>query len=138
MSNLVMPVISTITAGLLLLLQTALMFAAAMQRGRAKQPIGGDSTDPQLLRAVRRHGNLAENAAIFLIGVALLEMMGGGRLWVESLCAAFVIARIAHAIALSMENTVNPFRIVGVLVTVVAGITLGIRLVLVGAAHLSV
>ena len=137
MLNLVPPVISSITAGVLIILQMGLMLAAATQRGRTRQPIGGDETDPGLLRAVRRHGNFAENAAIFLIAVALLEMMGGGRVWVEALCAAFVIGRIGHAIALSMTNTVNPFRVVGVILTLIVGLTLGVRLVMVGAAHLS-
>jgi uncharacterized membrane protein YecN with MAPEG domain len=135
MPNLVLPAVSATTAGLLLLIQMGLMYAAARQRQVAKQPIG-DIGDPTLLRAVRRHGNFAENAAIFIVCVALLEMLGGGRLWVEALCAGFLIGRIAHAIGLSMENTVNPFRIGGVIITVAVGIALGIRLVLIGVAHL--
>ena len=33
------------------------------------------------------------------------------------MCAAFVVGRISHAIGLSMENTVNPFRIGGIVIT---------------------
>jgi uncharacterized membrane protein YecN with MAPEG domain len=89
-----------------------------------------------LLRAVRRHGNLAENVGIFLIGVALFEMMGAPRLWVEALCALFVLGRLSHAIGLSMKQTVNFFRIVGVALTVAVDVTLGVRLVLLAAAQL--
>jgi len=68
--------------------------------------------------------------------VALLEMLGGGRLWVEVLCAAFVIARLSHAFGLSLKNTVNGFRVVGVVLTVAVGIALGGRLILVAAPYL--
>jgi uncharacterized protein len=129
------PVISAFTAGILILLQTALVFAAVNQR-RQHGPSLGESPDINVTRAVRRHGNLAENAAIFIACVALLEMLGGGRLWVEALCAAFVIARLLHAFGLSLKNTVNSFRVVGVVLTVAVGIALGGRLILVAAPYL--
>ena len=129
------PVISAFTAGILMLLQTALVFAAVNQR-RQHGPSIGESADINVTRAVRRHGNLAENAAIFIACVALLELLGGGRLWVEVLCAAFVIARLSHAFGLSLKNTVNGFRVVGVVLTVAVGIALGGRLILVAAPYL--
>ncbi len=55
------------------------MFTAANQR-RVHGPSVGEATEPSAVRAVRRHGNLAENAAIFIVCVTLLEMLGGGRL----------------------------------------------------------
>jgi uncharacterized membrane protein YecN with MAPEG domain len=130
-----MPIVSALTAGVLLLLQTLLMLTAAMGRQRARQALG-DGGDAALQRAVRRHGNLAENAAIFLVGVALYEMMGGPRLWVEGFCAVFVFARVIHAIGLSLKNTVNIFRVLGVVLTVAVDIWLGLRLVSFAVAHL--
>jgi uncharacterized protein len=129
------PVISAFTAGILILLQSALVFAAANQR-RLHGPSVGESTDVNVTRAVRRHGNLAENAAIFIACIALLEMLGGGRVWVEVLCAAFVAARVLHAFGLSLKNTTNAFRVVGIILTVFVGLTLGVRLVLVAAPYL--
>ena len=129
------PVISAFTAGILILLQSALVFAAANQR-RLHGPSVGEPSDVNVTRAVRRHGNLAENAAIFIACIALLEMLGGGRVWVEVLCAAFVAARLLHAFGLSLKNTTNAFRVVGVILTVVVGLTLGVRLVLVAAPYL--
>ena len=136
MTSLVPPVISAFTAGILILLQTALVFAAVNQR-RQHGPSLGESTDPNVIRAVRRHGNLAENAAIFIACVALLEMLGGGRLWVEILCAAFVLGRLLHALGLSLKTPTNGFRVVGVLLTVAVGLGLGVRLIVVAVGHLA-
>jgi uncharacterized membrane protein YecN with MAPEG domain len=130
MTTVVPPVISAFTAGILMLLQTALVFAAVNQR-RQHGPSLGEGSDPNVTRAVRRHGNLAENAAIFIACVALLEMLGGGRLWVTALCAVFLVARLSHAFGLSLKNTVNGFRVVGVVLTVAVGLALGGRLIVV-------
>jgi uncharacterized membrane protein YecN with MAPEG domain len=130
------PVVSALTAGILILLQSALVFAAANQR-RLHGPSVGEPTDLNVTRAVRRHGNLAENAAIFIACVGLLEILGGGRLWVEILCAAFVAARLFHAFGLSLKNTTNAFRVVGVILTVIVGLTLGGRLIVVAVRLLA-
>ena len=129
------PVVSAITGGILIILQAIFMFAAANQR-RQHGPSLGEATDPGMIRAVRRHGNLSENAAIFVVCAALLEVLGGSRYWVEILCAVFVVARLSHAIGLSMQNTTNAFRIAGVILTAVASIGLGIRLIWMAAAHI--
>jgi len=136
MISLVPPVISAFTAGILILFADRSRLPAVNQR-RQHGPSLGEATDPNVIRAVRRHGNLAENAAIFIACIALLEMLGGGRLWVEILCGAFVLARLLHALGLSLHNTVNPFRVAGVLLTVAVGLGLGVRLVLVAAPHLA-
>ena len=133
---LVPPVVSALTAGILILLQSALVFAAANQR-RLHGPSVGEPADLNVTRAVRRHGNLAENAAIFIACATLLEMLGGGQLWVEILCAAFVAARLLHAFGLSMKNTVNAFRVVGIILTVIVGLTLGGRLIVVAVRLLA-
>jgi hypothetical protein len=130
--TLIPPVISALTAGVLIFLQTAFMFAAANQR-RQFGPSVGESPDPNVLRAVRRHGNLAENAAIFVASVALLELLGGGKLWVECLCGLFVLARLLHGFGLSMKTTTNNFRIAGVILTAVVGLALGVRLIMIAA-----
>lgn len=126
------PIISALTAGILIILQTAFMFAAANQR-RQHGPSIGEAQDANALRASRRHGNLAENAAIFVASVALLEMLGGGKLWVEVLCGLFLLARLSHGFGLSMQNTTNAFRVGGVILTAICGIALGIRLIWVAA-----
>ncbi len=131
------PVISALTAGILITLQMLFMFTAANLR-RVHGPSVGEMTEPSALRAVRRHGNLAENAAIFIASVSLLELLGGGRLWVEIICGVFLLARLLHAFGLSQQNPSNMFRIAGVILTALAGVTVGIRLIYLAVAHLMV
>lgn len=130
-----MPVVSAITAGILIIFQLLLMLGVVAARRRNRQSLG-DGGHPELISAMRRHGNLAENAALFITGFALLELMGGNRTALIIMCAAFVLARISHAIGLSMRKTVNPFRTGGVVVTVIVGIALGARLILTALTHL--
>jgi uncharacterized membrane protein YecN with MAPEG domain len=127
------PLISALTAGILIVMQMALAFAVALARRRNRQSLG-DGGNKDVLQAIRRHGNLAENAALFIAGFTLMELLGGNRIELEILCAVFVLGRISHAIGLSMPRTVNPFRIIGITATIVVGIALGLALVRIGLA----
>jgi uncharacterized protein len=123
------PFVSAVTAGILVIMQMALMFSVVLARRRNRQSLG-DGGQPGMLLAIRRHGNFAENAALFVAGFALLELMGGGRIGLAIMCTAFVLARISHVVGLSMpRKTVNPLRVGGVAVTVFVGITLSVRLI---------
>ena len=134
MQTVALPVISAIAAGVLIIGQMGLMLAGALRRRSAKVALGSD--DPALLRLVRRHGNYAENAAIFVASLALLEMMGAARPFVIGLAALFIVGRLLHAIGLSRPNTVNAWRIAGVFATVTIAVVMGVRLVTLGVAHL--
>jgi uncharacterized membrane protein YecN with MAPEG domain len=123
------PYVSAITAGILIIIQMALMYSVVRTRWRVRQSLG-DGGKQEILLTIRRHGNLAENAAIFIAGFALLELMGASRLWVAILCAAFVLARISHLVGLSMPGkTVNRLRIAGAAGTMFVGVALGARLI---------
>jgi uncharacterized membrane protein YecN with MAPEG domain len=135
MSTLALPVVASITVGILIIVQLALMLVVVQNRRRARQSLG-DGSDAALLRAVRRHGNFAENAAIFLVALALTEMMGAQRWFVATAAVVFILGRAAHAIGLSMANTVNVWRVGGIFATVAAGLTLGVQLIQMGVAHL--
>jgi uncharacterized membrane protein YecN with MAPEG domain len=130
------PVITALAAAILIALQTVLMLMTAGQRRASRASLGGEAGAPALQRAVRRHGNLAENAAIFLVGLALAEMLSAGRIQIEVLAAVFVLSRLSHAIGLSFENTVNPWRIGGVVGTAFAGFALAVRLAVLAAGRL--
>ncbi len=127
MQTMTLPVVSAIAAGVLIIGQMALMLAVARVRRSARQSLG-DGSDPALLRVARRHGNYAENAAIFVASLALLETMGAVRPFVAGLATLLILGRILHAIGLSLEKTVNPWRVTGVVATVAAGVTVGVRL----------
>src|SRR5579864_1065114 len=100
------PAISALTAGVLVILQMALMLTVVLARRRARQSLG-DAGNTDLLAAVRRHGNLAENAALFVAGFTLLEVLGGNRTLIMMMCVAFVGGRISHIVGLSMTKTLN-------------------------------
>ncbi len=67
------PFMTAITAGTLLILQMLLAFTVSGARGQQNIWVG-DGGSATLLRTARRHANLAEKAAIFLTGFALLEL----------------------------------------------------------------
>jgi uncharacterized membrane protein YecN with MAPEG domain len=125
------PYITAVTAGLLLLIQMALAFAVSGNRGKANTWVG-DGGNSTLLRAPRRHANLAENAGFFVIGFALLELSRFSPRLLLALCAALVIARLFHAAGLSRQNTNNPLRLIGGLGTYLIGFVLAGALVWVG------
>ena len=129
-----LPVVSMLFAGVLIVAQVALMLTVVIARRRARQSLG-DGGHKELETAIRRHGNLAENAAIFVVCAALLEYGGTGRSALAVLCVLFVIGRIAHVIGLSLPRNVNVLRTAGVFLTAFVGISLGVRLVLLAFAH---
>ena len=134
MQTVTMPVISAITAGALIIGQMGLLFTVVARRRATSQSLG--EGDPSLQRVVRRHGNYAENAAIFVASLTLLEMMGAERPYILGLAALFILGRLLHAVGLSLQKTVNVWRIAGVVATAVACLTLGVRLVTLGITRL--
>ncbi|MEM9216121.1 MAG: MAPEG family protein [Cyanobacteria bacterium P01_F01_bin.150] len=94
------PINTAWLAAYLIILQQVLMFATGLYRGRKKQGMGTQG-DVTLERLVRRHGNLAENAGIFIVSLALLEIVAGPTRVVFMLCWAFAIARTLHSIGFS-------------------------------------
>lgn len=135
MHTVTLPVISALTAGILIFIQMALMLNVAALRRKNRQSLS-DGGNPGLLQAIRRHGNFAENAAIFITGLALLEMMGGGRSGIEIMSAIFIVGRLSHAVGLSLQQTVNLYRVGGVVLTALVGFTLAFRLVSTALANL--
>ena len=103
----VFPHVTALTAGVLLILQMLLAFLTSGARGKAGQWVGFGE-DGDLLRAARRHGNLSENAAIFLMGFLLVELSGWNATYLTALCVAFVVLRLLHAAGLSREYQQRP------------------------------
>jgi len=114
------PVTTAYVAAIIGLLQYALMMAVGLARGPAGVSLG-DGGNEELLRKIRRHGNLAENAAIFLVLLGLLELAGTNESIIMGIGGLFVVARISHAIALSTSGSGMPFRPIGALGTIGAG-----------------
>ena len=113
------PVVTAFTTGILAILQSLLMMTVGFKRLQYSQGIG-DGGHEDLARIMRRHGNLVENAAIFLVVLALLEMTGINGLFVIVFASLFVVARFSHAIAFSITTGPHPLRVVGAFGTVLS------------------
>lgn len=95
-----LPIYAALLGGALLILQNLLVLSVGMYRNRLKKGVGVDG-DMTLERLVRRHGNLAENAGIFVAVLAIYEVMFGQTglaLWTAIIFAA---ARALHVIGFS-------------------------------------
>ena len=95
-----LPLVTGALAGLLLVLQQALMMTVGFHRFTTQTGVGFGA-DLELERLIRRHGNLAENAAIFLVTLGLLEAIGGSSTVVTAFAGIFLLGRIFHALGFS-------------------------------------
>lgn len=94
-----LPLYTALLGAFLIVLQVVLMLSVGLHR--AKGQFIGIGEDRDLERKVRRHGNLAENSGLFLVVLALLEIIVGQTSWVLGLCILFGTARLLHAIGFS-------------------------------------
>ena len=96
------PIYSAAAGAILIILQAILMVLAGAYRARSGINLGtGD--DPVMERKIRRHGNLAENAGLFVAVLALAEMTFVPNRIIIYIAIAFIVARLFHAIALSSQ-----------------------------------
>ena len=121
------PYITAATAAILAVLQMILMLYVATGRGKYKTGLG-DGGHPGLIRRIRIHGNLVENAPVFLILLALVETSGSWAAFVAPFALAFVVARLCHALGLTIGTGPNVFRFIGVMGTLAT--TLGLATLL--------
>lgn len=107
-----LPIISGYSAALIAILQVILMMTVGIARQSDGVSVGDGGNDALLLK-IRRHGNLTENAPIFLILLGILEISGGPQMVILGLASLFVLARFSHAFALSGPNTPAAARAFG-------------------------
>ena len=81
-------------------------------RGRAGISIY-HGEDQRLGLAVRRHGNLVENAALALLLLALCEARSMPGWGLHTLGIILVASRLAHAVGLDASNPLKPLRLAG-------------------------
>ena len=113
-----MPLYTGLTAALLTIIQIGLMFSVIKMRGDAGVFIGSGGNEG-LERRIRAHGNFIENVPTFLVCLMLIELMVGSTLLVALLGGVVLLARLAHAIALSANSGVTAGRLVGTVGTVI-------------------
>lgn len=121
------PMITPLYAALAALLLLFLTFRVITLR-RGKQVAFGDGGVPELMHAIRAHGNFVEYVPFALLLILLIELTGGARGTVHGLGATLIVARVFHIWGVLPVN--GPFfgRAIGVVLTL--GVFLG------GAARL--
>lgn len=132
------PIISASAGAILIILQGILMVLTGLHRGKAGINIGTGG-DLAMERKIRRHGNLAENAGLFVAVLALAEMTVVPHSAILTIAIAFVVARFSHAIALSTAAGSHGAeggkifvlaRIIGALGTLLSFLALGVLMLI--------
>ncbi len=107
----IVPVTTTLYAGLLGLLAMVLSFMV----GRARLSTGisfGDEGNAEVLVAMRRQANFVEYVPLVLILMALLEISGVSTTAIHALGGALLAFRICHAIGFQPDSS-SPLRGIG-------------------------
>jgi uncharacterized membrane protein YecN with MAPEG domain len=85
----------------------------------------GDGGNEAVLRRMRAQANFIENTTLFLIVLVGLELSAGNRLALGVIAAAFILARIAHAIGMD-GPLLYRWRMIGMMTTVAAQVVLAL------------
>ena len=121
--------ITALYTGFFLLLLLVLAIRVVMWRRRAQIAMG-DGGHKELRKAIRAHGNAAEHIPLVLLGLAVLELNGAADWSLHLYGSVFFIARSLHAVGLAQPRSVNAPRQVGVLITWLVMLAMGIQLLL--------
>lgn len=106
--------ITLIYGGLLGLLFLLLSFWVVKRRAQFKVMIG-EGEAPEMLSAIRAHGNFAEYVPLTLLLMALCELAGVGALWLHLGGGLQLLGRILHAIGIQIPKAPNKPRLFGTL-----------------------
>jgi len=112
-------VITPVYAALLAVLFFALSVRIVRLRRRLRVAVG-DGGEPELLRAIRAHGNFAEYVPLTVLLLALAESQGNPPLLLHALGLALLAGRIAHAWGISRTIEELRYRVFGMAATFTA------------------
>jgi uncharacterized membrane protein YecN with MAPEG domain len=124
-----MPVVTAFYAALIALLAVVLSMQVIRQRRHKRIGIGAGG-DEAMERATRVFGNFAEYAALFVVLMALAELLGTTRPWLHIYGMLFVLGRMAHAVGLSRTSGASAGRFAGIFVTIFVLVGLAIALLI--------
>jgi uncharacterized protein len=130
------PIIAAVLASALIILQMILSFRVSQYRQKAGHSFG-DGSDDNLTKRIRQHGNLAENAALFVVGIAMLELLDASKVALLALAVVFVLLRLIHVLGLGNSNASNPARAIGGLGTLGIGLIIGVYLAVIAVPMLA-
>jgi uncharacterized protein len=114
--------------GILILMGIALQFRVIKHRQTKKIGIG-DGQDKDLARAIRVHGNFAENVPFVLAGLIMLALIGAPAVVIHGVGVLAVVGRLAHAAGLSKSAGSSVGRVGGMLMTFTALIITALALI---------
>jgi len=130
-----------------MILQTTLSLAAAAAiinlwlgirigqiRGKEKI-IHGDGGNQFLIQRMRAQANFIENVPLALILIAVIELTEKGGQWLAIVGAVLMLARVSHAIGMDNPGG-NPWRAIGVLVTMLTLVGLSVVAVLIAVGQM--
>lgn len=87
----------------------------------------GDAGNPHVVARMRAHANFAEYTPFVLILLGLVELAAGTSLWLWAVGAAYLLARIAHALGMDVQPPARShLRGIGILVTMLTLLGLGL------------
>lgn len=102
--------VTGLTAAICALLLIFLMFKVVGQRVRTQTDFGA-SEDPKMKMVRGCHSNLAENAPIALIMLAILELANAWHWGLVALAGLFLVARILHVYGMYQHYEGKTLRI---------------------------
>ena len=82
---------------------------------------------------MRAQLNFAEYTPFVLLLIAAIELAGKGNAWLPYVAGIYMLGRVAHAIGMDMTTSPAPPRMVGIMVTMLTLLGLGIYAVLIAA-----
>lgn len=102
-------------SALLTMVFVALSIRTLRLRRRLRIPVG-DGGNITMLRAIRAHGNFAENAPFGLLLIFACESSGASRILVHALGLILLVGRL-HALGVSKSAETFGFRVAGMALT---------------------
>lgn len=119
MTDIFLPVTFTFVS-VLAILMIPLTGWVGMRRG---ETLRGDGGDPVLFKRIRIHGNLMENAPLFVLVLGAAEATGLGTPWLWLAIMTFIVGRGLHYALYDTQQ-----RGLAMLVTLLPGVFMGLWL----------
>lgn len=92
--------------------------AGLVIRQRFKTRVGlGDGQQPDLVKAVRIHGNFAEYVPLLLLLLLILEVQGAALWQLHLIGGLTLVGRVSHAIGLTKSSGTSLPRMIGMICT---------------------
>ncbi len=116
--------------GLLILMGIVLQIRVI--RLRRSKLIGiGDGQDKELARAIRVHGNFAENVPVALAGLIMLALIDAQAIVIHGVGILLLTGRVLHAIGLTGSAGSSKGRVGGMILTFSALIVTALALIVI-------